>query len=126
MHNNFGKIGVIAGLTSFILLIVGVRNVLGHEIEILNFIAFSIFALIIGISCATLLFYKLRIAFPIFIVAVVLAYFEMFRSYILNINDMGADLGILSLFIISSFGLGLALIVQFAVQFIQKLKRNPQ
>ena len=122
MKNNFGKIGLFAGFATFILLVVGLRNVLGHKIEILNFIAFSIFALIVGISCASLLFYKLRIAFPIFIVALILAFFEMFRSYIMDINGMGDSIGILSLFIITSFGLGIALIVQFGIFFIRKNK----
>lgn len=126
MQQNFGKIGLITGLTSFVLLIVGVRNILGHTIEIVNFIAFAIFGLIIGISCASLIFYQLRIAGTIFMVSVLFAFFEMFRNYITDPNGMGADIGILSLFIISSFGLGLSLLIQFLVLFIQKQKRNPK
>ena len=120
LENNYGKIGVIAGIVSFVLLVVGLRNVLGHDIEILNFIAFSVFSLIIGIAFSSLLFYKLRIAFYIFSVAFVIAFFELFRSYIQDINGQGDLMGILSLFIISSFGLGLALIVQFAVKLLTK------
>ena len=120
MENNYGKIGVVAGLVSFVLLVVGLRNVLGHEMEILNFVAFSVFSLIIGIAFTTLLFYKLKIAFYMFSVAFVIAFFELFRSYITDINGQGDLIGILSLFIITSFGLGLALIVQFAVRLLTK------
>lgn len=120
LENNYGKIGVIAGIVSFVLLVVGLRNVLGHDVEILNFIAFSVFSLIIGIAFSSLLFYKLRIAFYIFCVAFVIAFFELFRSYIQDINGQGDLMGILSLFIITSFGLGLALIVQFAVKLLTK------
>ncbi|WP_172370911.1 hypothetical protein [Sporosarcina jiandibaonis] len=120
MENNFGKVGIVAGLTTFVLLVVGVRNVLGHDVEILNFIAFSVFSLIIGIAFSALLFYKLRIAFYIFCAVFVIAFFELFRSYIQDINGQGDLIGILSLFIITSFGLGLALIVQFAVRLLTK------
>ena len=122
MENNFGKVGLFAGLSTFVLLVVGLRNVLGIDIEILTFVAFAVFGLIIGIACASLLFYRLRVAFPIFCVALIIAFFDMFRSYIQDINGQGDLLGILSLFIITSFGLGISLIVQFIVTLIKKNK----
>lgn len=123
MENHFGKIGLLTGSASFVLLVVGLRNVLGQDVEILNFVAFAIISLIIGISFSALLLYKLRIAFPIFCVAMVFAFFEMFRSYILDINGAGDSIGILSLFMISSFGLGISLIVQFAFMLIKKTNK---
>ena len=122
MENHFGKVGAIAGLSTFVLLVVGLRNVLGVDIEILTFVAFAVFGLIVGISCASMLFYKLRIAFPIFCVALIIAFFDMFRNYIQDIGGQGDLLGILSLLIISSFGLGISLIVQFIVTLIKKNK----
>ena len=120
VENNYGKVGIVTGLISFVLLVVGLRNVLGQDIEILNFVAFSIFSLIIGIAFSALLFYKLKIAFYIFSAAFVIAFFELYRSYIQDLNGQGGLMGILSLFIITSFGLGLALIVQFAVKLLTK------
>ena len=117
-----GKFGLLTGISSFVLLIVGLRNVLGHDVEVLNFVAFVIFSLIIGISFSAILFYELNIAFAIFGIAMVLAFFEMFRSFILDINGQGDAIGMLSLFMISSFGLGLALIVEFIVKLIKKNK----
>lgn len=122
MENHFGKVGIVTGLTTFILLIVGLRNVLGQEIEILNFIAFSVFGLIIGIISATLLFYKFKIAFPIFMIVLIIAFFEMFRNYIQDVHGQGDLIGILSLFIISSFGLGLAVIIDFVLRLYRKYK----
>lgn len=124
MENHYGKVGIITGLSTFVLLIIGLRNVLGQEIEILNFIAFSVFGLIIGIICATLLFYKLKIAFPIFIVVLIIAFFEMFRNYIQDVNGQGDLIGILSLFIIASFGLGLAVIIDFVLRLYRKYKEE--
>lgn len=122
LEQHFGKFGVFTGVTSFVLLVVGLRNVLGHQVEIMNFIAFVVFSLIIGISFATILFYQLKIAFAIFGIAVIIAYFDMFRNFILNINGQGDALGMLSLFIFSSFGLGIAIFIEFIVKLIKKNK----
>jgi hypothetical protein len=122
LENNFGKIGVVAGLSTFVLLIVGIRNVLGQPIEILNFVAFSVFGLIIGIIIASILFYKLKIAFYMFSSFLLIAFLEMYRNFIMNANGQGDLIGVLSLFIITSFGLGLSLIVQFIVILLNKKK----
>lgn len=124
MENHYGKVGIITGLSTFVLLIIGLRNVLGQEVEILNFIAFSVFGLIIGIICATLLFYKFKIAFAIFIVVLIAAFFEMFRNYIQDVNGQGDLVGILSLFIITSFGLGLAVVIDFILRLYKKYKEE--
>jgi hypothetical protein len=122
LENNFGKIGLVAGLLTFVLLIVGIRNVLGQPIEILNFVAFSVFGLIIGIIIASILFYKLKIAFYMFSSFLLIAFLEMYRNFIMNANGQGDLIGVLSLFIITSFGLGLSLIVQFIVILLNKKK----
>lgn len=124
MENHYGKVGIITGLSTFVLLIIGLRNVLGQEVEILNFIAFSVFGLIIGIICATLLFYKFKIAFAIFIIVLIAAFFEMFRNYIQDVNGQGDLVGILSLFIITSFGLGLAVVIDFILRLYKKYKEE--
>jgi hypothetical protein len=110
------------GLTSFVLLIVGVRTILGQTLIFKNYLTFGVFGLIIGIFSFLLLFYKLKIAFRIFMVGVVLGFAEFFRSLLMDSNGMGDVLGILSLFIISSFSLGLAFIVQFIVILLRKNK----
>jgi len=120
MLNKLWKIGFFSGLTSFVLLILGVRTILGQTLIFKNYLTFGIFGLIIGTFSFLLLFYHLKIAFWIFMVAVVIGFAEFFRSLLVNPNNMGDVLGILSLFIISSFGLGLAFIVQFIVILMRK------
>lgn len=122
MLNKLWKIGFFTGLTSFVLLILGVRTILGQTLIFKNYLTFGVFGLIIGIFSFLLLFYNLKIAFRVFIVAVVIGYAEFFRSILMDSGGMGDILGILSLFIISSFGLGLAFIVQFIVILIRKNK----
>lgn len=124
MERHFGKVGAISGLLTFMLLITAVRNVLGYELEIKNIIAFAIFGLIIGAACAILLFYKLRIAFPIFLVALVFGFFDLFRNFLSDNEGFGELMGILSLFMFTSFGIGLALIVEGIVYLIRKNKQS--
>lgn len=120
MLNKLWKIGFFTGLTSFVLLILGVRTILGQTLIFKNYLTFGVFGLIIGTFSFLLLFYHLKIAFRIFMIAVVIGFAEFFRSLLVNPNNMGDILGILSLFIISSFGLGLAFIVQFTVNLMRK------
>ncbi|MEK5037739.1 hypothetical protein [Sporosarcina sp. FSL K6-3457] len=122
MDNKLWKIGFFTGLTSFVLLILGVRTVLGQELEWKNYLAFGIFGLIVGVFSSLLLFYKLKIAFRIFIIAVALGFVELFRSFLMNTGGFGDLAGILSLFIISSFGLGIAFMVQAVVMVTRKNK----
>jgi len=122
MERHYGKFGAIVGLLTFMLLIFGVRNVLGITLEIKNILAFTVFGLIIGVGSAALLYYKLRIAFPIFLIAVVLGFFEMFRNFLSEMEGFGDLIGILSLFIITSFGLGIALIAEFVTYLVRKNK----
>ena len=122
MLNKLWKIGFFTGLTSFVLLILGVRTILGQTLIFKNYLTFGVFGLIIGTFSFLLLFYHLKIAFRIFMVAVAIGFVEFFRSLLVNPNNMGDALGILSLFIISSFGLGLAFIVQFIVILMRKNK----
>ncbi|MEK4404316.1 hypothetical protein MKZ26_07670 [Sporosarcina sp. FSL K6-6792] len=120
MINKLWKIGFFTGLTSFVLLIVGVRTVLGQTLVFTNYLTFGLFGLIIGVFSFLLLFYNLKIAFRIFLIGVALGFAEFFRSLLMNPKGIGDVLGILSLFIISSFGLGLAFIVQFIVILMKK------
>ncbi len=122
MESKLWKIGFFTGLTSFVLLILGVRTVLGQELEWKNYLAFGIFGLIVGIFSSLLLFYKLKIAFRIFMIAVVLGFAELFRSFFMNTGGFGDLAGILSLFIITSFGLGIAFMVQAVVMLTRKNK----
>lgn len=124
MENHYGKVGIITGLSTFVLLIIGVRNILGHEIEILNFIAFTVFSLIIGISSSAILFYKLKIASPTFMFVLIVAFFEMFRNYIQDVNGQGDLIGILSLFMITSFGLAFAVILDLGIRLYKKYKEE--
>ncbi|SKB02255.1 hypothetical protein SAMN04244570_2887 [Sporosarcina newyorkensis] len=120
LDSRYWKIGFFTGLISFVLLILGVRTVLGHELIVNNYLTFAVFGLIVGIVSSLLLFYQLHIAFKMFMVVLVLAFAEMFRSFIMMDNEFSEAIGMLSLFIISSFGLAISVIIQFLVKLLKK------
>ena len=120
LDSRYWKVGFFTALTSFVLLILGIRTVLGHDLVVNNYLTFAVFGLMVGIVSSLLLSYNLPIAFKMFMVVLVLAFAEMFRSFIMMDNEYSEAIGILSLFIISSFGLAISVIVQFLVKLIRK------
>lgn len=120
VERHYGKVGAFTGVVTFVLLIVGLRNIIGQQVEVMNFLAFVIFGLIIGISFAAMIFYRLKIALPIFGIAYVIGFFDMFRSFITSPNEDGGAIGMLSLFIFTSFGLGLSLFIEFGIRLFKK------
>ncbi len=122
LDNKLWKIGFFTALTSFVLLILGIRTVLGTELVFKNYLTFGVFSLTVGILASSLLFYKMKIAFRIFMAALILGFAEFFRSFLMDQNGFGDLIGVLSLFIITTFGFGLGIIVQFIVIGIRKLK----
>ncbi|MEZ7170568.1 hypothetical protein [Sporosarcina sp. OR05] len=124
MDSKLWKIGFFTGLTSFVLLILGIRTILGTELTFKNYLAFGVFSLTVGIIAAVMLFYNMKIAYRVFMVALVLAFAEFFRSFLMNTDGFGDVIGVLSLYMITSFGFGVAIIVQFIVIAIRKMKRK--
>ncbi|MDW0117083.1 hypothetical protein QTL97_09060 [Sporosarcina thermotolerans] len=124
MDKKLWKIGFFTGLTSFCLLILGIRTILGTDLVLKNYFTFGVFSLTVGILAASLLFYKFKIAFRIFMAALILGFAEFFRSFLMDKNGFGDLIGILSLFIITTFGFGIAVIVQFIVIAIRKMKNK--
>ncbi|MCM3743724.1 hypothetical protein M3193_06180 [Sporosarcina luteola] len=122
MDNKLWKIGFFTALTSFVLLILGIRTILGTELVFKNYLTFGVFSLTVGILASSLLFYKMKIAFRIFMASLVLGFAEFFRSFLMDKNGFGDLIGVLSLFIITTFGFGLGIIVQFIVIGIRKVK----
>ncbi|MEK3933753.1 hypothetical protein MKY41_00420 [Sporosarcina sp. FSL W7-1349] len=122
MDSRLWKIGFFTALTSFVLLILGVRTIGGHDLIWKNYATFSIFSLTVGVLASVMLFYKLTIAFRIFMGALVLGFLQFFRSFLMGSGDFSESIGILDLFIISSFGFGLALLIQFGIIFMRQAK----
>ncbi len=119
---NYNKIAGIMIVISMFLLILGVKYVLGQDLVIMNFVAFAAFSVAVGVIAGALLMYKLHKAFYIFTVGLVIGFIELFRSFIIGNDGWGDLVGILSLFIFTSFGLVIGLIVEGILYLIKKQK----
>lgn len=119
---NYNKIAGIMIVLSMFLLILGVRYVLGQDLVVMNFVAFAAFSVAIGVIAGALLMYKLHKAFYIFTVGLALGFIELFRSFLAGTEEFGDLVGILSLFIFTSFGLVIGLIVEGVLYLIKKTK----
>ncbi|WP_144513170.1 hypothetical protein [Bacillus sp. FJAT-22090] len=122
MLKNYNKIAGIMIVISMFLLILGVKYVLGQDLVIMNFVAFAAFSVAVGVIAGALLMYKLHKAFYIFTVGLVIGFIELFRSFIIGNDGWGDLVGILSLFIFTSFGLVIGLIVEGILYLIKKQK----
>lgn len=118
-HEKYGKIGFFVGLTTLVLLILGVRTILGVELGWKNYLAFSIFAFTVGVILTLLLFYKWMIAFWIFSAGLFIGFLEMYRNFLFSNAEHADSLGMLGLYSISALGCGLAVIVQL-IQILMK------
>ncbi|MBB4824370.1 hypothetical protein HNO89_001592 [Sporosarcina luteola] len=124
MDSKLWKLGFFTALTSFVLLILGTRTILGNHLELKNYLTFAIFGLTVGMLATLLRFYKMKAGFWIFMSALAIGFLEMFRSFIMDKDGWGDAAGILSLFIITSFGFGITLIVQAVKMLIASTKES--
>lgn len=122
MLKNYGKIAGITIILSLFLLILGVKYVLGQDLVVQNFIAFAVISVLVGTITGALLFYKLKIAYYIFTVGLLIGFIELFRSFISGMDGWGDLVGILSLFIFTAFGLVIGLIIEAILYLIRKNK----
>ncbi|MFF2752822.1 hypothetical protein ACFVR1_03555 [Psychrobacillus sp. NPDC058041] len=122
MERNYGKVAGITIIISLFLLILGVKYVLGQDLVIRNFIAFAIISVLVGTIAGAFLFYKLKIAYYIFTAGLLLGFIELFRSFISGNEGWGDLVGILSLFIYTSFGLVIGLIIEGVLFILRKNK----
>ena len=104
------------------LLILSVKYVLGQDLVIMNFVAFAAFSIAVGAIAGALLTFKLRKGFYIFTVGLVLGFIELFRSFLGGKEEFGDLVGILSLFILTCFGLVIGLIVEGILYVMKKNK----
>lgn len=123
LDRHISKIGLFTGLSTLIFFIVGIRTISGNELDWKNYLTFSIFGLTVGLLAVLLLFYKLKIAFWFFMAGMIISFEEFFRSILMIEGELGQSIAILSLYMVSSFSLGIGLIVQFIVILMNKNKQ---
>lgn len=115
-------VGLGFSVLSFVLLFIGVSQVLGNTIELPNIIAYLVFSLLVGIVIGSLGYFNLKFAFIFTVLGFIVGFFEMYRAFIAGMTGWGDLIGILSLFMWVIVGLGLGLITQLGFYLYNKNK----
>ena len=116
----YWKIGLVTLLATFILLFIGVKVVLGNEVFIENIIAYTIFSVLVSIAASCLVFFKLKFAFAVYIMGLIVGFFEMYRAFLKDMSCWGDLAGIMSLLMWVIIGLVVGLVFQLGYYFSKK------
>lgn len=123
-RKHYWIIGISIAAFSFIMFFIGIKVVLGNEINFNNIVALLGFSLLMGIITLLLLYFKLKISFLSFIAGLVFGFIVMYLNFLNNLSGWGDLIGILSLFTWTIIGLGLGLLMQLGYFLYKKFKNN--
>lgn len=115
-------IGLITAFSSFILLFIGIKFILGNEIVAKNIITFAAFSILAGITISLLMLYQLKIIYAGFIIGLAVGFLLMYRAFLQEVTDWRDLIGLLSLFAFTIIGLGTGALAQFGYHLFKKYK----
>ncbi|MDF2567527.1 MAG: hypothetical protein K0R90_983 [Oscillospiraceae bacterium] len=118
----FWIIGLGVAILSFILLCISFAYTLKVGLELQNFIAFSVLSIIYGGASAGLYLMKPKAGFVIFIISLIVGFFEMFRVYLKDMDGWGDLVGLMSLLLFSAIGLVAGLVLQLVIFIVKKVQ----
>jgi len=116
-------VGLMVAIISVVLLVVGFKFILTNGLLIQNIISFIILSIILGGISSALHYFKLKIAFPIFLMGIIIGFFEMYRTFLNGLNGWSDLVGIIFLLTWVLIGLITGLVVQFVRYLYRKAKR---
>lgn len=121
---DYRSVGLGVALVSFLILLVGIVGVLDNELTIKNMVAFFSFSVLAGLISSCMLYYSFKIALALFSAGLALGFFEMYRAFLGGMSGWGDLIGILSLFVWTSMGLGAAVLAQLGYYLYNKIKKK--
>lgn len=116
-------VGVSVAAVVFILLVVGIRLILGNEVNTQNIGGLIVFSLVTGVSAASLVFFELRIAFLFYIAGLGTGFIVMYQAFWNGMTGWGDLVGLVSLVMWVVIGLGTGLAVQLGYYLFRKFKK---
>ncbi len=119
-----GTIGFSIGLFTLIALTIGIRVVLGNEINIYNLATLAGFSAFTGISGFVLVNYRLKFSFLLYVTGLVIGFIVMYLDFVKDNTGWGDLIGLLSLFAWTIIGLGSGLLLQLGYYLYNKFKKN--
>lgn len=123
-EKNYWIIGLSIAFFSFIMFFIGVKVILGNEININNIVSILGFSVLTGIIALFLIYFNLRISFVAFIAGLVFGFIVMYLNFMNEMSGWGDIIGILSLFTWTIIGLGLGLLLQFGYFLYKKISKK--
>lgn len=114
---------ILVTILSFMLIFIGVKFILGNPLTSQNILAFLGFSLILGLVSTVLYFIKLKVAYVVFNIGILVGYFQMYRLFLQDMNGWGDLTGLISLFFWTIIGLGSGLLVQLGFYFYKKFAK---
>ena len=121
-EKNYLIIGLIAAFSSFVLLFVGIKFILGIEIVTKNIIAFAGFSILVGITTSLLMLYQLKIVYTAFIIGLAVGFILMYRTFLQETSDWRDLIGFLSLFMFTVISLGIGALAQLGYRLFKKYR----
>lgn len=114
--------GLIVAITSFILLFVAVKGVLGNQPDTRNILAYIVFSLINGVVISVLVYLRYRIIYVFFTIGLAIGFIELYRTFLKDMAGWGDLIGILSLFMWVITGLFVGIVIQLITIIYKKYK----
>ena len=117
------KIGLLFSIVSFVLLYVGIHNVLGQTLTLQNYIAYVVFSIIVGIITAGFANSKSLLGLIVFTIAYVIGFITMISSFMSELSGWQDLIGLLQMMMTLIIGLILGIIVQVSHHFYVKKRQ---
>jgi hypothetical protein len=117
-------VGLIMAIITFVLVFIGVKVVLGNAVTIQNVVFYIVFSGLVGGLTATMVFFKLKASFILFLTGLLIGFFEMYRAFFNRMTGWGDLIGIISLLIWGIIGLGVGIVIQFIIYAYKKFNKN--
>ncbi|MDF2531598.1 MAG: hypothetical protein K0Q65_1179 [Clostridia bacterium] len=117
----------LAGLSvaaySFLVLFAGTRIFLKMEIAGGNLVNYAVFALLTGVIAALFVYFRLTIAFLLYMTGLIVGFVLMYRAFIYDMTGWRDLVGIISLLFWTAVGLGSGLLMQLGYYLFKKYKK---
>lgn len=97
---------------------------MGSPLEFNNVVAHFFFACLVAFIAIFLLLLEYRKAFVIFMLGLMLGFFEMYRAFFNKMSGWGDLIGLLNLMILTALGLILGLLVQAGFAVYEKRRKK--
>ena len=115
--------GLSVAAYSFVVLFVFPRTFLKMEIPAENLVNYVVFAVLTGVIAALFVYYRLTIAFLLYMTGLVVGFVLMFKAFIYDMTGWGDLIGIVSLMMWVVIGLGAGLLMQLAYYLFKRFRR---